>query len=98
MADTNAQQYLFERIRESVSPEKSLVSVIAEALHLSEDSSYRRIRGETPLILEEVRELCRHFRISLDQLFEISNHSTLFETIRIHNKAYTFETFLTDLV
>ncbi|HKP31950.1 MAG TPA: helix-turn-helix domain-containing protein [Chitinophagaceae bacterium] len=98
MSDTNAQQYLFERIRESVSPDQSLVSVIAEALHLSEDSSYRRIRGETPLILEEVKELCRHFRISLDQLLQISNHSTLFETIRIHNKAYTFEAFLTDLV
>ena len=98
MADTNAQQYLFERIREVVPPEKSLVSVIAEVLHLSEDSTYRRLRGETPLVLEEVRELCKHFRISLDQLLQISSHSTLFETIRIHNTAYTFEAFLTDLV
>ena len=98
MDETNAQQFLFERIRESVPADKSLVSVIAEALHLSEDSSYRRIRGETPLILEEAKELCRHFRSSLDQLLQISNHSTLFETIRIHNKAYTFEAFLTDLV
>jgi len=98
MGETNAQQYLFQRIRELVPPEQSLVSVIADALHLSEDSSYRRIRGETALVIEEVRELCRHFRISLDQLLQISNHSTLFETIRIHNKAYTFEAFLTDII
>ena len=98
MAEPNVQQFLFERIREKVSNDQSLVTAVSEILHISEDSSYRRIRGETPLVLREITELCIHFRLSLDQLLHISNNSTLFETIRIHNQSYTFETFLNDII
>ena len=98
MAPQNVQQYLFDRIKESIPNEKSLVAAVSEVLHISEDSSYRRIRGETPLVLDELKELCLHFGLSLDHLLHINNNSTLFETIRIHNKEYTFETFLTDII
>ncbi|HYJ39109.1 MAG TPA: helix-turn-helix domain-containing protein [Chitinophagaceae bacterium] len=98
MAGSNVQQYLFERIREAVPNDKSLVAAISEVLNISEDSSYRRIRGETPLVLDELKELCQYYRLSLDQLLQINNNSTLFETIRIHNTDYTFETFLTDII
>ena len=98
MAGANVQQYLFDRIKELVPTDKSLVAAVSEVLHISEDSSYRRIRGETPLVLDEIKELCEHYHLSLDQLFQVNNHSTLFETIRIHNKDYTFETFLNDII
>ena len=94
----NAQQYLFERIRELIPQDTSLVSAVAEVLHISEDSTYRRIRGETPLVLDELKELCVAFHLSIDQLLQVSNNSTLFETIRIHNASYTFDAFLTDIV
>ena len=98
MAGTNVQQYLFDRIKELVPNDKSLVAAVSEVLHISEDSSYRRIRGETPLVLDELKELCQYYHLSLDQLLQIDNNSTLFETIRIHNTDYTFETFLTDII
>ncbi len=98
MPQTIAQQYLFDRIKELVPPSQSVVVVVAEILHISEDSSYRRIRGETPLVLEEARELCIHFKLSLDKLFNLNNQSTHFETIRINNESYSFETFLTDII
>jgi hypothetical protein len=94
----NAQQYLFERIKELIPADTSLVTAVSEILHISEDSSYRRIRGETPLVLEELKELCVTFHLSLDQLLQVSSNSTLFETIRINNATYTFEAFLTDIV
>ena len=94
----NAQQYLFERIKELIPGDTSLVTAVSEILHISEDSSYRRIRGETPLVLEELKELCVTFHLSLDQLLQVTTNSTLFETIRINNASYTFEVFLTDIV
>jgi len=98
MAGTNVQQYLFDRIKEIVPNDKSLVAAVSEILHISEDSSYRRIRGETPLVLDELKELCQYFHLSIDQLLQVNNNSTLFETIRIHNRDYTFDTFLTDII
>src|SRR5215831_11352033 len=98
MPSNNAQQYLFERIREMIPVDASLVTTVAEVLHISEDSCYRRIRGETPLVLDELKELCSAFHLSIDQLLQISNNSTLFETIRIHNASYTFDAFLVDIV
>jgi len=98
MPSSSAQQYLFERIKELIPGETSLVTAVSEVLHISEDSSYRRIRGETPIVLDELKELCTAFHLSIDQLLQISNNSTLFETIRIHNASYTFDTFLTDIV
>jgi hypothetical protein len=98
MTETNIQQFLFDRIREIVPGDTSLVSAVSDVLHISEDSSYRRIRGETPLVLDELKELCSAFHLSLDHLLNINNNSTLFETIRIHNKNYTFEHFLNDIV
>jgi hypothetical protein len=98
MAITNVQQYLFDRIKDSIATDKSLVTAVSDVLHISEDSSYRRIRGETPLVLDELKELCLAFHLSLDQLLQISNNSTLFETIRIDNNSYGFESFLIDIV
>jgi len=98
MASNNTQQYLFDRIKELIPGETSLVTAVSEVLHISEDSSYRRIRGETPIVLDELKELCAAFHLSIDQLLQVSNNSTLFETIRIHNASYTFEAFLTDIV
>lgn len=95
---TNAQQYLFDRIKELIPRDTSLVTAVSDILHISEDSSYRRIRGETPLVLEELRELCTAFHLSLDHLLQVTNNSTLFETIRINNASYTFEAFLTDII
>ncbi len=97
MPDNPSQEFLFQRIKELLPPHASLVDSVAEILHVSSDSAYRRIRGETPLVLEEASLLCRHFRISLDQLLEIRNNSTLFSHARINTANYSYEQFLKDL-
>lgn len=63
---SSLQEHLFQRIREKLPPGSSLAEVVAEHLHVSLDSAYRRIRGETPLVLEEAGLLCAAFGISLD--------------------------------
>lgn len=93
-----AQEFLFQRIKELLPPHISLVDAIAETLHLSSDSAYRRIRGETPIVLDEVKELCQYYKISLDQLLDVKSGSVLFQNVRINIHNYTYETYLSDLL
>jgi len=98
MVKNQSQEFLFQRIKELLPPHISLVDRVAEVLNISTDSAYRRIRGETPLVLEEVGELCRTYQISLDQLLEIRNGSTLFHNTRINLEQYSFELYLQELI
>jgi hypothetical protein len=87
-------EYLFQRIREKLPIEASLSDVVAELLHVSHDSAYRRIRGETPLVLEEAKTLCDAFNLSLDSLFKTKEHSVLFSYVRLNNSDYGFDYYL----
>lgn len=98
MAPYQAQEFLFQRIKELLPPHVSLVDAVADTLHVSSDSAYRRIRGETPMVLDEVKELCQHYKISLDQLLEVKSGSVLFQNVRINIHNYSYETYLGDLL
>lgn len=89
-----AQEYLFQQIRNLMPGDQNLVDIVSEILHVSADSAYRRIRGETPLVLDEAQQLCNHFKLSLDQLVEIRPGATLFYTNRLHHEHFTFEAYL----
>lgn len=94
MSSSNTQDFLFQRIKELLPADISLVDSISEILNLSTDSAYRRIRGETPLVLDEAKLLCEHFKISLDQLLGIRSGFTLFQTERVHYQNFSFEKYL----
>src|SRR5215467_13023506 len=98
MPSNPAQEFLFQRIKELLPPSESLTDAVSEILHVSSDSAYRRIRNETPLVLEEAKQLCEAYRLSLDQVLNIKNNSILFENIRINNERYSYENYLSDLV
>lgn len=97
MPDYQSQEFLFQRIKELLPTNASLVDSVAAMLHISSDSAYRRIRGETPVVLDEARELCKHFKLSLDQILNVQSGSTLFQNVRIDLKNYSYEKYLTDL-
>jgi len=97
MPSNQAQEFLFQRIKEMLPPSASLTETISDILHVSNDSAYRRIRNETPLVLEEAKELCEHFNLSLDQILNIRSNSILFENIRINHQFYSYERYLSDL-
>jgi len=94
MSEKKIQEYLFQRIREMLPAGRSLVDTVAEVLCVSPDSAYRRIRGETLLVLEDARILCRQFNISLDQLLELSNESVVFQNIKLETQTYDFKAYL----
>ena len=92
------QGYLFQRIKERMPADASLADKIAELLYISIDSAYRRIRGETPIVLEEARILCEAFNISLDQLLHIKKDSILFTSVKIDHDLFSFENYLGDIL
>lgn len=94
MPEKKIQAYLFQRIKELLPPDASLVDTVAAVLYLSQDSAYRRIRGETPLVLEEAKLLCEQFHISLDQLLTLNERSVVFENSALNTTATDFDTYL----
>jgi len=97
MPPKQAQEFLFQRIKEILPPSASLTDVVSEILNVSTDSAYRRIRNETPLVLEEAKLLCDRFELSLDQVLHIKTNSVVFENVRINNREYSYEQYLSDL-
>ena len=98
MANYQSQEFLFQRIKELLPSDISMVDSVAEILHISSDSAYRRIRGETPIVLDEARELCSHFKLSLDHILNIKGGTTLFQNVRVNTHNYTYEQYLKDLI
>jgi len=95
---SSIQEYLFRRIKEKLPAEASLADVIAEQLHVSNDSAYRRIRGETPLVLEEAQLLCEAFGLSLDQTLNSKENSVVFTAFNLNNENYSFKSYLKDIL
>ncbi len=68
MSDTSIQSCFLEKVRKSLPSNISFVDELAENLSISRDSAYRRIRGETVLSLDEVSQICKRFKMSLDEI------------------------------
>ena len=71
------QEYLFKQIRQLIPENKSLAEEIAAVLDIGYDAAYRRINQKTSLSLEEGVQLAKHYRISLNRLFEVGSQNTL---------------------
>jgi len=78
MEPANLQQKFFRHLKSILPGHLSLVDEVAELLGISNDSAYRRIRGEKPISLEEIQKLCIRYHISLDQLINVESESTIF--------------------
>jgi len=85
---------LFTMIRDQLPDHVSLVDEIADLLEISNDSAYRRIRGEKPIALNEIQKLAATFQISLDDLLGNPSNSVTFRTNFLKEDSYTFVDWL----
>jgi hypothetical protein len=79
MKHHDIQQQLFSVLKEKLPSHLSLVDELGDLLGLSADSVYRRIRGEKPIDLIELKKICEHYKLSLDQLMQLETESVLFD-------------------
>jgi hypothetical protein len=94
----DAQQHFFSLIKEKLPTHFSLVDELADLLKMSNDSAYRRIRGEKMLTLDEIKILSCHYGISIDSLFNNSMESVTFNYQAIDATGYTFEHYLNSIL
>ena len=94
MEATGAQQLFFQHVKGLLPPHLSLVDEVADVLNISNDSAYRRIRGEKSIALEEIKLLCIHFKISLDQFLHLSSDSVLFTGKLADRTNFSFDLYL----
>lgn len=98
MESTGVQQMFFQHVKGLLPSHLSMVDEVANILHVSNDSAYRRIRGEKPLSLEEIKKLCIHFKISLDQFLHLDSDSVLFTGKLADRKNFSFDLYLEDFL
>ncbi len=68
----------FIRHIQSVLPENySIIDEVSAVLNISYDAAYRRVNNRTSLSLEEAITLARHYKISLNKLFEVGNQNSI---------------------
>lgn len=90
----NIQIELFNKIKQKTNPNLTLVHEVSEILDLSYDSTYRRIRGDQFLNLEEIVKLCSHYGISVDALCNSSMNSVTFESFTMDPEKFRFKDWL----
>ena len=89
------QHLLFERIKQRLGSHLSLVNEIADVLNLSNDSAYRRLRGETAISLDEAAALAKQFGIPLQDISPHNHEAVLFGRSTFHDKPEDFMQYLT---
>ena len=94
MDSNDSQQVFFQHIKALLPAHLSMVDEVAEVLNISNDSAYRRIRGEKPIGLEEIKKLCIHYNISLDQFMHLNSDSVLFTGKLANRTNFSFELYL----
>jgi hypothetical protein len=84
------QVSLFKKIKEKLPPHLALADAISDYLNVSNDSAYRRIRGDKPLTLDEIEILVSKTNISLDQFFKVGQAT---DQVRFTGKLIDHEIF-----
>lgn len=98
MKPTSVQVMFFQHLKSSLPVHLSMVDSIADLLQISTDSAYRRIRGEKPISFEELKMLCAHYKISLDQFIHLESDAVLFNNRNISQTGFDFEQYLKSIL
>ena len=71
------QEQFIKYLKAKTQNNTSFVEEIASVLDIGYDAAYRRVNNKTNLSLEESVVLAKHYKISLNKLFEVGSQSTI---------------------
>ncbi len=99
MESGQLQQAFFNYIKAKLPAHISLVDELADLLNISNDSAYRRIRGEKMISLEEISKLASHFKLSVDQLLQLkSTDTTVFSGKYVRPETFDINMYLQQML
>jgi len=90
------QKQLFDFIKNTLNPEVSLATELEEALKISLDSAYRRIRCETALTFDEACIISSYFGVSLDEVVSLLNQHSKEDKSQLPTINFRFQKFTND--
>jgi len=91
------QTAFLNKLEDIIPSYSSLAGELSDLLDISNDSAYRRIRGETKLSIEEVAVLCKHFNLSFDAFLNQDLSSINFLYRPFNKNLEAFQQHLDDL-
>jgi len=71
------QNKFIQYLKKTHSNNTSFVDEVASTLDIGYDAAYRRINQKTNLTLEEGVKLAKHFKVSLNKLYEVGSQNTI---------------------
>lgn len=90
---------LFDKLRAHLPPDHSLSECLQQWLNVSSDSAYRRIRGETPMTVNELAVLSEQTGLSANDLLGIgSTRQVMFEPTLAHTLSNTFDGYIAGII
>jgi|SRR5688572_19488789 len=92
------QKSLFNYIKGQLPLQLSLVDEVAELLQISNDSAYRRIRGEKELTFSELNVLSKHFKFSLDTFLGLDQSAYIFRGSLMDGKNTGLKEYLMNML
>ena len=98
MRPPDIQENFFRQIKQKLPAHLSMADEIASLLNISQDSAYRRIRGEKPLTIDETQLLASNYKISLDNFMNIKSESFLFSGALVDKEKFRFSNYLQNMV
>ena len=98
METASAQQSFFQHIKGKLPQHISIVDEVAELLNISNDSAYRRIRADKPISFDELKTLCIHYKVSLDQFLNLQSDAFIFTGKLGNDINFGFETWLEEVL
>ena len=94
MESLAVQQLFFQHLKKNLPGHISFVDEIGNFLQISNDSAYRRIRGEKSISFDELQKLCRHYKVSLDSFLHLQSDAFIFNSKLKANNGASFEEWI----
>ena len=88
------QTAFFRHLKEKLPNHLSLVDEVAALLNISNDSAYRRIRGDKTLAFDEIQVLADHYGVSLDRFLGLRTDAFLFSGNLINREKFEMNDYL----
>ncbi len=94
----SAQTILMQRLKDALPANISLVDELADLLKVSNDSAYRRMRGETALSIEDIAAICKHFKLSFDSFLNSNDNGLVtFSYHQLSSHVNSYKEYLTNI-
>lgn len=97
-SNSSIQDYFIARLKQALPQGIGMAEEISDALKVSTDSAYRRIRGETELTINEIYILARKYNISVDEIFGSQGDTVTFAYTKLTDSTENFEAYLNRII